>query len=512
MTRRAVRLWCLCTALLAAPGTAPAAPVKGLTHPDALARALQFAYDADFDAADRELRRVCPTVPAAACETARTVALWWQLFLDPFNRNRDAAFMAQAGRAIALADAWAAREPQRAEAWFYVGASYGARLQLRVQRQEYLSAARDGKTIRQALERALAIDPDLHDAHFGIGLYKYYADIAPAVLKFLRWLLALPGGDRQGGLAQMIRTRDAGVLMRTEAAYQLYLIDIWYEQRADRGLVLLEELQARHPHNPLFLVNIAQLHEVYRSDHPAARATYQRLVDGARDGTLREAGLAEVWGQRGVAAQFDALAESDAAIAAWREVLARRPAAPYGVLAATHLDIGRALDRLGRRDEALAAYRAARAALPADDPEGLRRRIDAGLQAGPPRAAAEAYRLSLEGWRALERGAVDEAGSALARAVQLTPDDGVVRVRHGLWALARRDTAGAQADFTRALQVRPRPPAPFVARAHLESGHLARAAGARAEAARHYEQAARVRGAEPAIVAAARLARAALAP
>ena len=27
---------------------------------------------------------------------------------------------------------------------------------------------------------ALAIDPDLHDAWFGIGIYRYYAAVAPA--------------------------------------------------------------------------------------------------------------------------------------------------------------------------------------------------------------------------------------------------------------------------------------------------------------------------------------------
>ena len=38
------------------------------------------------------------------------------------------------------------------------------------------------------------------DAHFGIGIYQYYADVAPAAAKLLRWLLLLPGGDRVKGL------------------------------------------------------------------------------------------------------------------------------------------------------------------------------------------------------------------------------------------------------------------------------------------------------------------------
>ena len=38
-------------------------------------------------------------------------------------------------------------------------------------------------SIKQALERAIALDPDLDDAYFGIGMYKYYADVAPAAAK-----------------------------------------------------------------------------------------------------------------------------------------------------------------------------------------------------------------------------------------------------------------------------------------------------------------------------------------
>ena len=73
-------------------------------------------------------------------------------------------------------------------------------MQWRVLREERLAAARDGKRIKDALERALTLDPDLDDAYFGIGLYRYYADVAPAVAKILRFLLLLPGGNREEGL------------------------------------------------------------------------------------------------------------------------------------------------------------------------------------------------------------------------------------------------------------------------------------------------------------------------
>src|SRR5919107_1429123 len=89
--------------------------------------------------------------------------------------------------------------------------------------------ARDGKRIKDALERALELDPDMHDAWFGIGLYHYYADVAPTDAKVLRWLLFLPGGDRIKGMEEMRRARNHGVLLRSEADYQLHVLYLWYE-------------------------------------------------------------------------------------------------------------------------------------------------------------------------------------------------------------------------------------------------------------------------------------------
>ena len=92
----------------------------------------------------------------------------------------DPTFRTTVDAAIAAPKPGPTREPQRADAWFFLGAAYGARVSFRVQRGERLAAARDGKRIKESLERALELDPQMDDARFGIGLYKYYADIAPA--------------------------------------------------------------------------------------------------------------------------------------------------------------------------------------------------------------------------------------------------------------------------------------------------------------------------------------------
>ena len=155
---------CVC---LAEPS---AAPLKGLTEPQLVAAAMDAAYDADFAMVEPALARACGPAPPPACGVARAAARWWRIVLDPENRARDEMFTTDVESAIGAAQRWTIREPERAEAWFYLGAAYGSRVQFSSWRKAYLSAARDGKRARQSLERALTLDPALHDANFGIGL------------------------------------------------------------------------------------------------------------------------------------------------------------------------------------------------------------------------------------------------------------------------------------------------------------------------------------------------------
>ena len=165
-----------------------------------LAAAYDSILNAQFDRAATQLKEACPPAPLEACRVLDVVSSWWRIQLNPESRARDARFVEQAAAATEAAEAWTVREPARAEAWFYLAGSYAPLVQFQVLRGERLSAARNGSRIKRALERTIQLDPFLVDAHFGIGLYEYYADVAPAGAKLLRWLLLLPGGDRAKGL------------------------------------------------------------------------------------------------------------------------------------------------------------------------------------------------------------------------------------------------------------------------------------------------------------------------
>lgn len=317
-------------------------PKPGLTAVPALSAAYNAIFDARFEEVPALIARACDAEPAEvaappeACELLEAVAIWWRIQLDPHDRTRDARFIAQVDSAIDAAAAWTLREPNRAEAWFYLGCAYGAKAQWRVLRGERLAAARDGKRIKESLERALALDPELTDAYFGLGLYHYYADVAPTVLKMLRWLLLLPGGDRDAGLEEMVRARRSAQLVRSEADYQLHALYLWYEKQPHRAVELLDELAARHPHNPHFAQAAAEILDFYIDDTRASLTRWEAVLASARRGAVAEPHMTEIAARLGVASQLHQLSRNDEALEHLDVVIAAAPTAPHGALARAH--------------------------------------------------------------------------------------------------------------------------------------------------------------------------------
>ena len=328
------------SALLTGWFISPAA-AQELTGGTQIRRVYDAIFDARFDEVPQLLARTCPPAPAEACQLLDAVSVWWQIQLDPASVARDAQFQTHIDAALASTEAWTTREPERAEAWFYLGGAYGARAQWRVLRRERLGAARDGKRIKEALERALALDPRLQEAYFGIGLYHYYADVAPAAAKMLRWLLLLPGGDKAEGMREMMRARAHAELLGDEADYQLHIIYLWYEKDPQRALALLTGLRDRHPRNPLFPQLIALVQDVYFHDLQASLRTWRSMLDAARGHRIAYPELAEMRARLGIASVLERLNDNSGAIEQLQAVIAAKPVAPFGAYAEAQRELTR---------------------------------------------------------------------------------------------------------------------------------------------------------------------------
>jgi tetratricopeptide (TPR) repeat protein len=117
------------------------------------------------------------------------------------------------------------------------------------------------------------------------------------------------------------------------------------------------------------------------------------------------------------------------------------------------------------------------------------------LRHAPDSRHAEAFRLSLDGWRRLERNDLPGATTALEQAIALDPHDPVARYRLGRVLQARREDVAALAQFDLAIRNGQTCPAPILGNAHLEAARLHERLGHKDDAVSGYRIASTLFGA-----------------
>ena len=166
--------------------------------------------------------------------------------------------------------------------YLYEGFAYALRARMEGLHDRDLPTARAGKKMRSLLLRALELDPSLTDAYMGVGIYNYFVDTLPGIVKFLSVFIGLPGGSRTEGLQQLRLCADKAELTGPEAKF--YLAKDYSrgnERQYEKSLHLFGELQQEFPHNPLWPMLIGSLN--YRLGRPQEgeriyREVYQRTA------------------------------------------------------------------------------------------------------------------------------------------------------------------------------------------------------------------------------------------
>jgi tetratricopeptide (TPR) repeat protein len=139
-----------------------------------------------------------------------------------------------------------------ADMHFYAGMGDALYARLYGLRDENKSAARYGVRSRERLIRAQALDPNLADADFGLGLYNYYIDTLSSVAKMLRFFMGIPGGNKQEGIRQLNRAMSEGTFTPVEARFYLAISLHNYDQKYEQALEVSAPLEEKYPSNPIF--------------------------------------------------------------------------------------------------------------------------------------------------------------------------------------------------------------------------------------------------------------------
>ena len=149
-------------------------------------------------------------------------------------------------------------------------------------RDSNLAAARAAKQMRSLLITAVQKDRNLRDAYAGLGLYDYFVDTLPTIVKLLRWIIGLPGGNRQRGLQEIEYAAKYGELTRGEALY--YLAKDYSrssENQFAKSLELFKELRSQYPRNGLWTLMVGSL-KIRMGHTQEGEALYREVLNQER--------------------------------------------------------------------------------------------------------------------------------------------------------------------------------------------------------------------------------------
>jgi len=194
-------------------------------------------------------------------------AVWWKIYfatadlvdpdvLDVASSDRapdDSRFEELVNLALGKSAARLRANKDVAGCYLYQSMAYGLKARMDGLRGKDLATARAAVRMRNFSLSALRTDPNLTDALLGVGIYNYFEDTLPAVVKILRFLIALPGGDRERGLEQLQQVARKGVLARDDARFLLGKnYSRGTEKQYAKSLELFEQLARDYPQNPLW--------------------------------------------------------------------------------------------------------------------------------------------------------------------------------------------------------------------------------------------------------------------
>ncbi len=263
----AAALLALC---LAAPRPCLAASI-GQNDADArhyAARGVEMMMDGDLDGAAQVFQQIEQKYPDSPIGfDLEADATWWKIYfvsanlIDPdvfdvANTEKtpyDSHFYDLDDVAIKKAEARIHAHQDLARSELYEGFAYALRGRLEGIHDRDLPTARAGKKMRAHLMKALELDPNLYDADLGIGIYNYFVDTLPAIVKILSVFIMLPSGSRTEGLEELQTCADKGELTRAEAKF--YLAKDYTRASEKQYAVsarLFGELQKEFPDNPLW--------------------------------------------------------------------------------------------------------------------------------------------------------------------------------------------------------------------------------------------------------------------
>jgi hypothetical protein len=350
------------------------------------AEGFEALYNLDYERARgrfKEIARLYPDHPAGPQFIA--ASLWLKTLnesrrlqaslynTEGFYKEKDdkadpklvAEFRELTRQAKTLCEARLKRDPKDVEALYYLGAVEGLKAAFGAMvERSFMSSLRNGSDAVDHHRAVVKLDPNYHDARITIGTYEYVTGTLPLPIKLMAAIGGIRG-SRKKGLASLEQAAREGRWARDDA--KTVLIALYKrEKRYMDAYAMANDLALKYPRNYLLKMEAADAlvshaaearatnPEAAKKSEQEAFAIFESLVRGDAKGAPRPP-LDLVHYSYG-----EALFVAGEAERAAKEFLssAAAPNAEASMVTRAKLRAAQALDVAGKRDEALAQYKA----------------------------------------------------------------------------------------------------------------------------------------------------------
>ena len=180
---------------------------------DSLVKAgINQIYSIKFEEAEKTfqvLKKEYPKHPASRFFFA--MIDWWNIILSEENEELDDRFYENIEETVDFCDEILDNNPDDVDAMFFKGGAIGFRGRLNVIRENWFSAANDGREALPLVEHAYELDPTNVDVQLGFGIYNYLAAVIPERYPIVKpVMIFFPEGNKELGLEQLKEAAASG--------------------------------------------------------------------------------------------------------------------------------------------------------------------------------------------------------------------------------------------------------------------------------------------------------------
>jgi len=217
---------------------------------DELAEAIELIFQENYSQADSVCTALIDQFPRHPAGYFMKGVLFWKqgYYMKNYDQYNKTA-LKWLGRAVKIAKKNIKENPNDASAYFFGGGAYGYQGSVYARRKSWLKTGYAAFRGIRYLEKAMALDSTLYDIYYGSGLYHVLASHQPGVVKWIQKLLPIPNGDEKLGIRYLKIAAEKGKFTNLAALAALAMAYVYYDERYDDAIALLEPLVRRYPRN-----------------------------------------------------------------------------------------------------------------------------------------------------------------------------------------------------------------------------------------------------------------------